>query len=185
MKHYIWKTLSTKLVLNNKWYKVSKNTVEIAPKKIINDYYLGEFPNIVLIVAITKEGRVILVRQYKYGADEILLEIPAGYIEQGEQPLAAAKRELFEETGYKARHWKKLGFFYSNTSKERGNENYLLLALDAYKAGEQKLDTTENIELVLLPKEHVLKKVYAGEIKVAAVALTLILALNPKRKGPL
>jgi len=85
-----WKLLDSELVLDDKWYRVRKDTVEIKPGKVVDDYYLGIFNDIVLIVALTADQQIPLVRQYKHGAGEILTELPAGYMDDGEEPLAAA-----------------------------------------------------------------------------------------------
>src|SRR3989344_4613755 len=147
-----WKFIKSRVVFNHRWYKVKKYSFEIAPGHIIDDYFLGIFREAVYIAAFTKKNELILVRQYKAGIDDITLEVPAGYIERGESPLQAAKRELLEETGYRARSWKRIGKFYSNPTKMRGGFLYFFLAENAHRVAEQNLDLTENIEVQLLPK---------------------------------
>lgn len=177
-----WKVLNSRIVFSHNWYKVRRDTVEIKPKKSIN-YFLGVFPDAVYIVALTKENKILLVRQYKHGAGKILLEVPAGYIHKGEQPLHAAKRELLEETGYSTNTWKKLGFFYSNPTKEKGNGIYIFLARDVWKIKKQKLDRLENIELCFFEEGETMKKILRNEIEVTGSALALLLAFD-KSKSP-
>lgn len=71
-------------------------------------------PGSASVMPVDAKGRILLVRQYRHAAGEYLWELPAGRIDEGEKPLQAAKRELAEETGYRAGHWKKLVMFYSS-----------------------------------------------------------------------
>jgi len=171
-----WKVLDSDLVLNEKWYRVRRDTVEIEPGKIIDDYYLGLFNDVALVVALTANQHLPLVRQYKHGAGEILLELPAGYIDGGEQPLAAAKRELREETGFTAPTWQKLGTFYKNSAKARGDNVHLFLALNAEKTTDQQLDENENIEIVVTPFAKAVAMAGWGQIEGSDSALGLLLA---------
>lgn len=171
-----WKLIGSELVLNEKWYRVRKDTVEIKPGKIVDDYYLGLFNDIVLIVALTADQQIPLVRQYKHGVGEILTELPAGYMDDGEKPLAAAQRELREETGFTASSWHKLGVFYKNSAKIKGDNVHLFLALDAKKTVEQDLDENENIEVIIKPFKEVVEMVWGGKMKGSDSALALLLA---------
>ncbi len=172
-----WKTHSTKIVFNHKWYKVQRDEVEVRPGKIYDDYFMGVFPDIVLVVAITTDNKLPLVRQYKHGAGEILFEAPAGYIDKNETPLKAAKRELLEETGFISKKWKKLGFFYSNPTKEKGNGIHIYLAKEAQQTGKSHNDKMENIEVRLVGIKEALKMVKNNEIKVVGSAAALLFAL--------
>ena len=178
MAHRIskWKLLDSEMVLDEKWYRVRKDTVEVRPGKVVDDYYVGLFNNIVLIAAVTDDGQLPMVRQYKHGAGEVLLEVPAGYMDDGESPLAAAKRELQEETGFTAKKWQKLGCFYTNSAKSRGNMVNLFLATDAVKTHEQRLDENEDIEIVMKPFEEAVRMARRGDLKGSDTVLTLLLA---------
>lgn len=172
-----WTTLDSKTVFDHRWYKVLQEKVEVAPGKIYDDYFMGIFPNIVLIVAITKDKKILLVRQYKHGAKKILLEVPAGYIDSKESPLAAAKRELLEETGYISNKWTKLGFYYSNPTKERGNGIYVFLAKNSRITGQSKPDDMENIEIQLIEIKDIAKMIKSNKIKVAGSVAAILLSL--------
>lgn len=177
-----WKILRSKVVFSHPWYKLRRDWVRISPGKVIDDYFLGIFDNAVHIVALTNNQKVIMVRQYKHGAGKILLEVPAGYIRKKEKPLTAAKRELLEETGYVAKKWRRLGFFYSNPTLEKGNGTYVFLAEGATLATQQNLDITEAIEVHLFSKSVVLRKIVTNKIKVSPSALALLLSFQKIKK---
>ncbi len=174
-----WKLLKSEWALNEKWYKVRRDTVEIKPGKIIDDYFLAVFEDIVIILAITPDGQVPLVRQYKHGAGEIIAELPAGYIDKGEtDPLVAAKRELQEETGFTSDDWEHLGYFYKNSTKAEGNNVHIYLANDAQKTAEQNLDENEDIEVILKPFSEALQMAKSGELKGIDTVLALMLVVE-------
>jgi len=177
-----WKTLESELVFDHRWYKVCRETVEIHSGQTVDDYLMGVFNDIVLIVAVTRDERIVLVRQYKHGAGKILLEVPAGYIDDNENPLRAAKRELLEETGFVSSRWKKIGILYSNPTKIRGGRIYLFLARNIERASEQNQDVTENIEISLCSKERTTKLIAENKIKVAGSIAGLLLALDFLKK---
>jgi len=180
-KIHKWKTLGSKIVFDHRWYKVCQETVEVAPKKVYDDYLMGVFQNIVLIVTITKDKKILLVRQYKHGAGEILLEVPAGYIDDKESPLKAAKRELLEETGFISNKWTRLGFCYSNPTKERGNGIYIYLADNAQRTGKAKMDEMENIEVQLVKIKEAIEMIKENKIKVAGSVTAILLSLFYKK----
>lgn len=177
-----WKLLKSKIVFNHRWYKVRRDSVRTDRGKIIKDYLVGVFPAVVYIAVFTEEDKILFVRQYKHGAGKILFEVPAGYINKGEQPLQAAKRELLEETGYGAKSWKKLGVFISNPTKSRGGDIHIFIVKNARKIGKQNLDSSENIELHLFNKNEIIKKLARNEIKTTGSALTIILGLQEIKK---
>ncbi|MEK7181008.1 MAG: NUDIX hydrolase [Patescibacteria group bacterium] len=181
-KIHRWKILGSKLAFRHRWYKLRRDSVEIRPGEILNDYFLGIFNNAVHIVALTNNNKIIMVRQYKHGAGKILFEVPAGYLHKKEAPLAAAKRELLEETGYAAKKWRRLGFFYSNPTCEKGNGTYIFLAEGAILVGKQNLDITEAIEVYLFSQDEVIRRITSNKMKVSPSTLALLLGLLKKRK---
>ena len=106
------------------------------------------------IVAITPNDEIILVKQYRFGQDEITIETAAGAIERGEQPLLAAKRELEEETGYISNEWESLGSVAVNPAFMT-NRCHVFLATNCVADGVQNFDEDEDIEIVIRPMSEV------------------------------
>ena len=178
-----WRELRSRVVFDCKWYRIGKFTFKIAPSKVIDDYYMSLFHDVAYVVAFTSEGKVIMVRQYKAGANAITLEVPAGYLKEGEPSLVAAKRELLEEAGYRARRWRKIGMFYSNPTKERGGKLHIYLATDAAQVAGQNLDDTEHIQILLLSRQEILKKIRRNQINVAGSIASLLKAFEIRGAG--
>lgn len=128
------KTLSSKIVYDGKVITVIKDDVEVADgHKSFREVILHSGG--VVVVAMKDENTILLVKQYRYPLKQTVLELPAGKLEIGENPDFASKRELEEETGYRANSWKSLGFI--NTTPGICTEKlYLYLAKDLTFVGE-------------------------------------------------
>ncbi|MFI5180117.1 MAG: NUDIX hydrolase [Thermoanaerobaculia bacterium] len=112
-----------------------------------------EAPDWVNAIALTDDGKAVLVRQFRHGTRDTTLEIPGGAVDPGDRsPLAAAKRELREETGYVARRWSRLGVVEPNPAIQT-NRCWTFLAEGAYVAGAADPDEGEDLEVVLVPQE--------------------------------
>jgi len=178
-----WKLLSSKFVIDRQWCKVRQDAVELPTGEVVDDYFIHVRPDIALVLPITPEGEIVLVRQYRHGVEEILLELPAGSFNPDEESAeSAARRELVEETGYVTKSLVKLATLYDNPVKDT-NEIHLFLAKNVRKLAEQQLDITEAIEVVLLPVDAVMQRVAAGEICVSGTVSALFLGLNFLQKA--
>jgi len=107
-----WKTISSKYVLENPWYKVRQDSV-IRPDGNEGTYNVVECGKSVFVVPVTSEGKILLEKFFRYTTQHEGWEIPAGSVEQGEKPLEAAERELQEETGLVSEAWQEIGTFDS------------------------------------------------------------------------
>ena len=117
----------------------------------------------VCVIPVTDDGNVILERQYRYPLDQVMTEIPAGKLDYPEEDrLDAIKRELKEETGYTADHWRDLGLFYPAAAYSDEKIN-IYLATGLHK-GEQKLDQGEFLNVFEMPLKEAVDQVMAGEI---------------------
>lgn len=173
-----WNTRQSMLVFDHRWYKVRQDVVELPNGKIVDDYFVSVRPDIALIFPVTVDRHIVFVQQYRHGAGEILLELPAGAFDPAvEAAETAAMRELEEETGYVAHELMKLGILYDNPVKET-NKIHLFLAQNLAHPGPQTLDETEDIEVVLIPISDVLQCIAQGQICVSGSVAAIFLGLQ-------
>src|SRR5688572_17208927 len=107
------------------------------------------------VLALTKNKEAVLVKQYRHGVQDVLLELPGGIVDNDENPLEGARRELLEETGYAASDIVEVGKLYPNPAIQ-SNIMYCFLALDVEKVAVQKLDESEDIEVHLVPLDELI-----------------------------
>lgn len=117
------------------------------------------------------DGEVILIKQFRKAVEETIYELPAGMIEEGEEPLDCAQREVEEETGYRANTLEKVCNFYTSPGFT-DEELHIYLATDLTKY-EQKMDEHEFVEVVEMPLEEVEDKLAAGQFKDAKTVIGL------------
>lgn len=127
-------------------------------------------------VICVRDGKVALVRQYRYAYEEELLEIPAGKLQKGEDPLNAAKRELEEETGLVADSLKHLLTIYP--SPGYCDEKIYIYEAHGVKEGKQHLDEDEFLSVVYLPVKEALEMIKCGEIKDSKTVAALLMYAN-------
>ncbi len=144
-----WKTLSSKALIDESFFKLIKQECTLPDGKIMPSYFTFEFNSWANIFAITKGKEVVLVEQYRHSAKKNFFEIPGGAVELGEDPKNAAIRELKEETGFLAENIELVCKQYPNPALQN-NSMYTYLALDCEKLFEQKLDPFEDIKVHLV-----------------------------------
>lgn len=171
-KEMKWKTLEQKYIIKRPWLTARMDKVELPTGAIIDEYYVLEYPDWVNTIAITKEGKFVFVRQYRYGIGKTVDELCAGVIEKGEEPLAAAKRELMEETGFGGGKWQEWMLISANPSTHT-NITHCFLAYDVELVGKQHLDRGEDIDVRLFTRGEVLDKLRKGEIWQSLMAAPL------------
>ncbi len=143
-----WIVLKSKKIFQNEWLSLRADTCRIQETGVeLSEFYVIERKDSVYIVPVTSKNQVILVRQYRHASGQVLLEVPAGYINSGEMPQQAAERELFEETGYSSKRIEPLAVLYTSPAILT-NKAYLFLCRDLEKHVRLSPDDTENIELV-------------------------------------
>ncbi|MHB1132221.1 MAG: NUDIX hydrolase [Chloroflexota bacterium] len=168
-----WTILSSRYVLENPWLKVREDRCRTGLGTLVPNYYVVERHDFAMVVALDGAGRVVLVRQYKHGCGQIVVECPAGYIADGEEPAAAAVRELREETGYVAARWEALGALWASPATQQ-HRMHLFLCRDLEMAGEQALDPAEDIEVLHLPLAEVLAALRRNELILDAASVAAL-----------
>lgn len=188
----VWTVLETRSIIKDRWMRLRADACETPSGQRIDPYYVLDYPDWVCVVAITPEGELVLVRQYRHGAGEVLLECVAGAIDPDDaDPAAAAARELMEETGHDCARMIPLGALYANPSMQ-ANRMHSFLALDARPVGRQQLEAgEEGLTVERLPLASVLAGLGQGLIgqsmHVAAILLAVqhIQGLAPAGEGRL
>jgi len=140
-------------------------------------YYTLEYPTWVTAFALTKEGKVVLIKQYRHGLDVTSIETPGGVVDEGETEEQAVIRELKEETGYTFDHIEPLGKISANPATTN-NYMHMFLATGGVKTGEQELDETEELEVVLYSMEEVKQLVRGHRIVQALHTACIFYALE-------
>ncbi len=140
---------------------------------------LLKHPGAAAVVPFLDDGRVLLIRQYRFATGGYLLEVPAGKLDPGEAPEACAGRELEEETGYRAGRVQKLGAIWPSPGFT--DEKIHLFAASELRPTAQRLEADEVIELVPMSLDEALRRVRQGEIEDAKTGMALLLAAEQRR----
>ncbi len=168
-----WEVLERhKLLDRSPWLRVFSETVRLEDGlTVIPDFYRVDLPSYAIIFAVTVERQVALVEQYKHGVGQRILELPAGCIEAGEEPLTCAQRELLEEAGLEALDWRSLGVFTVDGNRGCG-QAHAFLALDARRVSQPIPADLEQQQVRFYDLEH-LRKLWkiGGCLTVSSVAL--------------
>ena len=167
-----WKTFASKKIFSRPWLNATCDSVLLPNGTIHNEFYKLHYPPVACIVAETKDGKLIIERQYRHAVGKVLTEIPAGCVEEGEEPLTAAKRELLEETGFGGGEWTHLVTEYAQAGVQ-DNMMYGFYAKGVEISSKQNLDETEDINIYLVDKEEVLRMLMNNEIQQAPITSTL------------
>ncbi len=155
------------------WFTVRKERVQLPSGVVVPAWYIMEFPDWVNIVAVTKEGRFVLISQYRHALGETHYELCAGVVDKtDESPMAAAKRELMEETGFGGGEWMPFMCLSPNPTNHT-NHSHTFLAIGVEKLSEPHQEPSEDIQTYLCTKEEVYDLLKNDEIVQALHAAPL------------
>lgn len=169
-----WKTLESQVLFETAFMKLRADKCELPDKRVMPKYYVVDFPDWVQTAALTKDNKLIMVKQYRHAAKEFFLELPGGSVEPGTEESIefAAARELQEETGYNGDKLEYLGYFYPNPALQ-SNKNHIYFAQNCEKVSELSLDPYEELEVELWDVNQVFDLLKKGEIKHSLMAAGL------------
>ncbi len=173
-----WKTKNRQTILDQPpWLRVEHHTVELPDGRVIPEWPWIITPDYVNVVAVTEDERFLCFRQVKYGVEGTTLGIMGGFVEEGEEPFEAAKRELLEETGYGASDWMPLGSYRVDPNRGVAT-GHLYLARQARYLTPRNADDLEEQELILLTRAELESALAEGDFKVLAWAASIAFALR-------
>lgn len=161
------------------WIKISRQKVQLPDGRVINDYHQIRLSDFALIVASTSDGRILVERQYRHGIGQVTILLPAGTMNDGEDALLAAKRELQEETGYVSNEWKFLGRFTASASYGCGTMS-LFTAKNIQKISEPDGMDLEEIEILLMTPEELRTAIREGKMPTLSSVTAFALATHPE-----
>lgn len=173
MTRAAWRRRSFRYLFESPWFRLRQDDLTL-PNGEETTYTLIEHDGWVLVLPLLEDGRVVMERVYRHTLERSLLECPSGG-RDGQSPADAARRELEEETGYRAARVESLGRFHSSTGIS--NEWFeVILATGLSADGRIAREATEEIEVVLVPFAELLRQARAGLIEHAPTALAILLA---------
>lgn len=163
-RHRPWTVLDSRdLVDADPFLKVRVETVELPDGRRIADYYQLDMPSFACIFAEDEDGRIVVYRQYRHGSRRVGLVFPGGHLSPGEEPLAAAKRELLEETGLEAASWTDLGSYVVNAN-QGGAWSHMFHATGCRPVAEPLSDDLEDTEILRMTRDELLAAIGRGEM---------------------
>ncbi len=168
-----WEVVDRRYILDRQPYMTLREDAVLLPNGArIEDYFIFEYPDWAMTVAVTKQGELVLIRQYRHGIAQVHYELPGGVVDPNEPLLESAKRELLEETGYGGGIWQPWMTLSPNPATHT-NTAHIYLAIDVELIGTQTLEQTEEIAVYLLTPEKTREMLLAGGVFQALHAAAL------------
>lgn len=159
-----WKIVSSSYVFKDQWFQARADKCIMPDGRIMEPYYVLEMPSWTNMVIITKDEKIVLVRQYRHAKGSTTLELPGGILEPNESPEASAIREMREETGYVSTE---IEFLYkvSPNPALHNNTAYFFLARNAEKLAETSFDDFEDLRIETYTKEELKQLLISGGLQ--------------------
>lgn len=157
-----WKKLSSETVYQKKWMTIREESCILPDGQVLNPYIIVDVPNFCNVFVVTENEEVVFVKQYRHAAGIISLELPGGMIDEGEEPIISATREMKEETGYVSDDIELLYTVCPNPPLE-SNQAWFFIAKNATLIHLRSLDQFEDIEVIKFSKSDFISMLLNNE----------------------
>lgn len=171
-----WLLKDSKRVFTSQYISIDSNDYILPDGTLGKEYLVLNRPDYVLIVATTKENKLIVETNFRWGIDDFTMELPAGWIDKNEDPLTTGRRELREETGYEG-NGRYLGYFYLAPSFS-AIKGHVVRIENAVKVSEQEKKSDENAEIAEMDMDKVMELIKNNEINEIGTVAAIKLALS-------
>ena len=172
-----WKIIESTYLHKVPWLTIRKDKCQLPNGNMVPAFYVNEYPDWANAFALTKEGEVVMVKQYRHGIGEVGIELCGGVIEENESWQDGMRRELLEETGYAFETMEYLGKISPNPSTTN-NWVHMFLATGGIKVAEQNLDESEDVEVLLMSIDEVKQLVKENKIAQSLHVTSIFYALD-------
>jgi ADP-ribose pyrophosphatase len=180
-----WTLLSSTYSFRDRWLTLRSDTVLLPGGEMLSPYHVVESPDWVNAIAITDDGHIVLVEQYRHAVQQTMLELPAGHVDPGEAPEVAVKRELLEETGHEAAQWHELGALFPAASRFTNKvRSYLAMGVRQVRAPIS--GGSETLRVRSIPWATFVAGLYSGDMMLREanqLASVLLLHMHAKSSG--
>jgi 8-oxo-dGTP pyrophosphatase MutT (NUDIX family) len=173
-----WRILSSAYPIETPFLRLRADRIELPSGTVVEDYYVRESRGFCVVLAITTDDDVLLVRQYKHGIGEIVLELPAGMLEPDEAPEDCAARELAEETGYAGAPPEFVRTFLADPTNSTSRFHLFVVRGALPLETPPDADVTEDIEVVLAPARELRAMALDGRINAGSQVAAVLVALD-------
>jgi len=178
LKNEPWEIVRSRYIIDDQWLTLRVDDCLTSDGKTVSPYYVLEYPPWVNVVALTPDKDVVVIKQYRHGIRQIVLELPGGAVDKVDNSIvAAARRELEEETGYIAEEFTEVGTISANPVNHTNNI-HCFLAFNAQIAAAQTLDSTEQIEVLQMPFDELVERASKGQLRHADHVTSLFYTLK-------
>ena len=173
-----WEILEERTIYEcNPWIRLDIHKIKLPSGKIVDDFHRLVMPENVVVYPVTAIHEILMLRAYRHGVGNVTYLFPGGFIEKGEIPLDAAKRELLEETGFRGGDWQSMGSFVPHSNYGCGKV-HMFRATDVEKVQSPDSGDLEEAEIHLMNREMLMKAVSDGRITSLSSIAALSLSTN-------
>ncbi len=177
-----WKVISSKQIIDHPYITLSMQSIELPDGRLIEEWPMIHALDYANALVLNKDGLAMVLEGYKHGLGRSSWQVLGGYLEPGERPLAAIKRELLEETGYASDDWRPLGSFVVDANRHVGRGHFYL-ALDAVKVAEPNHDDLEDFTIRWVSLDSLESALREGQVGIMTYAINIALGLIALGKG--